>query len=615
MAACLLTVSFIAACLFFIFYYRFSFNYETEIRHQYNLVFFMPITAVIYLLQTGWKKTFSIKQIAALLIIIVVCILLLSSTYFSFGNEHFFICCSVYLLCSPFLFFRKTISFHIILLFLLLVFLYELGAGFNQLFQADDADNGDRSLLLTGSLQNSGIYGCYLVTQLPFAFYVFLQWKPLNNKEISALPVGLRVTAFLLIFATSLFMIYKTQSRTAYIASFVTTAAWVLFNYGAFIKQRILVLHKAWLTALFFVVLSFIGFAGYFLFGMKKMSAVGRMMKLQITLNHITDHFWLGTGLGRFTWYYPQWQAQYFKDHSQVPTDYFLSAGESYIIFNEYVQLLKEVGLIGFIVFAALLLYFFTSKSAENRKLMFTAKLTTTAVLACGFTSYPFHVNVFLLLLVFCFVLVFSLRENPFILKSSFFIHNRRLAAAVTGCVFLLTVLAGYQGMKAYTAIGKWNDIQNNYVLPAEAKPQLSPVYNVLNSDGKFLTEYGEWLAQNNGNGENTIAVLEEAKKFFITKQTVEATAQAYAAMRNYPRAIENMEWLSNYLPNRFTPMHELLKLYQLHNDKDNLQKAALKILNMPVKFPSAEVDQIKNEARLSINIYRSYENSYRRVH
>jgi hypothetical protein len=322
-------------------------------------------------------------------------------------------------------------------------------------------------------------------------------------------------------------------------------------------------------------------------------------------MDHIADHFWMGTGLGRFTWYYPQWQAQYFIDHSKVPKDYFLSAGESYIIFNEYVQLFKEVGFIGCIVFILLLLHFFTSRSTTHKYLLFTAKLTVIAILACGFTSYPFHLNVFLLLLAFCFAVVFSLRENSSQLGRTVPIKNRLLNGALAGGVVMLLGFTGYKGIDAYSVVRRWEIIRNDNLLrPVEAKGQCAPLYYVLRTDGKFLTEYGEWLAQDSANGSKAIAVLEEAKLFFLTRQTMETTARAYVAMGNYPAAIDNMKWLGHFLPNKFTPKYELLKLYQQQKDTANVKKTALEILDMHVKIPSAEVDRIKSEASLLINNY-----------
>jgi hypothetical protein len=64
------------------------------------------------------------------------------------------------------------------------------------------------------------------------------------------------------------------------------------------------------------------------------------------------------------------------------------------------------------------------------------------------------------------------------------------------------------------------------------------------------------------------------------------------------------MKSLSYYLPNKFTLKHRMLMLYKQQNDTANIKKAALEILNLPVKVPSAEVDQIMNEAKVLFNNY-----------
>lgn len=368
-------------------------------QNQYYLLYapVFSLLLMIYLISFSVVKP-AIVTVTAFLITIGST--LFFSEYYSFANEHFFVLTSVFTLSLGILFINQFFM-KLLVKILLLIFFYELYLGFSQ-YIIVDSNYSNTGLGIKGSLQNSGAYACYLVVQLPIFLFVASNWKPgshfniIKNNRKCIFLFGRII--FAVISLLTIFIIIQTKSRTAYIAVSITTLSWLLLENGNQFWKKVKSV-PLMSSATFAGIVTIIIACGYYLFGLKKMSAVGRLLCADVTWRHIKDDFWIGTGIGRFTWYYPQWQAQYFQTKLNPPIDYFLSAGESYIIFNEYLQLFKEVGFIGFILLIVAIILFFRTTSSTHKKLLRAVKLCMIAILSSAVTSYSFHVNVLLLLM------------------------------------------------------------------------------------------------------------------------------------------------------------------------------------------------------------------------
>jgi tetratricopeptide (TPR) repeat protein len=168
--------------------------------------------------------------------------------------------------------------------------------------------------------------------------------------------------------------------------------------------------------------------------------------------------------------------------------------------------------------------------------------------------------------------------------------------------VVFLILLSGYTAFIAFKhlmAKNRWHNLRNNYTLSRdETKANYADLYPTLKHDGKFLTEYGGYLIEDSADCIKAVEVLERAKQYFISRKTIEATGYAYWQLKNYSKAIENFEWLSNFIPSLFAPKYELLKLYNEKGDNENAKRMANIILTMPVKIPSDRVEQIKEDTK-----------------
>lgn len=602
-----INIMFVALTLFLVFFfsfrYPFSFNYEIEINDHYFLAYTWPVAVVIVLLYgLYYRFVFSVVQLLFLFFLVSISFLIYFSKYYHWGNEHFSVVTSVLLSAGLVLFVKEIRIVYLLFIILSLLLGYELYLGYQQYIELKDYTT-NIGLEIKGSFQNSGVFAIYLVTQLPILYFVSWDMEmpvEIKSKYQKYIDIDwIRKAAFLLLLFLAIVLIYKTQSRTTYFSFLATAIGWVFFKHGTSVKDQLKKITVLWLAIITLTGVGILTVTGYCLFVMKKMSAMGRMMNIEITWGHIMDHFWLGTGLGRFTWYYPKWQTEYFTTHPHPPKSYFLSAGESYIIFNEPLQLLKEIGVIGFIIFILLLVYFFRSRSEKHKALLHAAKLTMVTILSCSFTSYPLHVNLLLMQMSLCFAIVVYCRQAiipKWLCSIKPFPKMALMVVAIS-----ITGFTAYKGLNELRSVQQWQLIKNH---PGGLETAYKTLYTSLQHNGKFLTEYGIWLEADSIRCNEATPVLQQAGEYFISRVTVEATAVAFACSGNFSQAIKDRQWLSDYLPNNFSGKYELMKLYQTIKDTSRVKQVAYAILNMPVKIPSPEIDDIRKKASRLLNLY-----------
>lgn len=576
-------------CLF-LFVFPYAFNFKTDSNGHYLVV---AVTTTGFLLIALFHRPATVLQIGAVLLAIAISLGYLYGSNDAVGNEYLAFCYALGIV-TWLLLTLDSAAIHWPARIFAVLFLYEI------------------VLAGTGAFQNSGIFAIYLVVNLPFCWFLLFNGALGNpgvrgNAGVGGNPaVRGKVWRWVrggIFFGLALFclgIVLIVRSRTALVAFVAMGVAILVWEYGDRWVSYVRAMPLFWRV----MALSLVGFAGggigYYLFEVKKMSAYGRMLMIDIAWRHRADALLFGTGLGRFTWYYPMWQADYFKHTVNPPMAFYLSAGESYLIFNEFIQLFETIGILGFLVFVLLLFWFFQSRSSRHAQLLGAAKITLLGILVSGLTSYPLHVNGILVLASYCFVVAAVVGERKVRGTVLTRLLGRRWARV--SLFLLLTVTAGFTALrcvKRYWAVREWQYIRDRSFADREGvKGKYRELYESLKGDGKFLTEYGEYLSMAPGDCPLAVEVLEDAKARFISRKTVELTGYAYKQINNYPKAIENFEWVSDYLPSNFSSRLELLKLYRLSGDSVKARRMGSQILTMPVKFPGQEVERIRRETR-----------------
>lgn len=570
-----------------LFHNPFTFNFETDTILQYELCYcfiLFPVAVFSYLKIDNidfWVST------SLLIVIGLGCLVLWRSEKYSFSNEHFFS-------ALIFLFFftalrlgrLKLINFVVIIV--VVSFFYELITGLVQIVAGREA---------TGSLKNTGVFSLSMVISLPFVLYssdnFFGSWvcgKPKAWKYGKILTRGFLKKAFIALLLSFISVIlYWTKSRTGILA-FIALLVILYSNYRGFLFQK-----KSFfkvLLPLFLFALT-IGTIFFKLIVLKIGSVFGRLMLLKIAATKIDANLFFGTGLGRFSWYLPQWQSDFLKESGNIEKSIFFNASENYLLFNEYIQLFLEVGIFGSVILIVVIFLVFRAKSYRHRKLLITCKITIFLILICATSSYPFHTNYILFLLTLSLATVFKIRDRPKFNSYSFFAPNRLVVkSGVTIFYLLASLAASYTLCFQYIAINKLKSSDFGSLQVCRA------IYPRLEKDGKFLYHFGTLLALNSLSSDEAIKVLEKARKEFQTAQVVETLANVYLDNGQYTKASENFIWLNNFVPSKFRYKFELLKVYEKLNERKKMMTMAEKILSMPIKVNSVEVEKIRMMAQ-----------------
>ena len=237
---------------------------------------------------------------------------------------------------------------------------------------------------VTGSFDNPAGFAACLCAGFPFFFY-FLAKKKFWIRSVSTGGMILIVLAVLL-----------SGSRAGMLALVVVclVAFFHLFRISA--KQKIIVgiLLAILITGLYF---------------MKKDSADGRLLIWQCSWEMIKDKPLAGHGAGGFKAEYMNYQAKYFEEHPD--SKYTMLADNINRPFNEYIGLLVNYGLAGFLLFSLLLFGLIKAYRRNLNKTLLThiACWCLIAIAVFAFFSYPLRYPfVWVMGLLSCSIILFQ---------------------------------------------------------------------------------------------------------------------------------------------------------------------------------------------------------------
>lgn len=589
----LLVGIFVFIVIYFVRVYQYAFNYQILFNENYRLSLYTCSFLLIYLI--SFFATGKISYYSVLGTLFLSGILTYSYHYpnreficiLSCALTLFFICGSIalkYLKSIFYIFFS--------------LFIYNTSICFYSII-----DKG----AINGIINNYGIVGIYSAINL--SFLLFLIRKSFENKESSMksnVIANCIFVSLLIIGLMTMIVIIKSKSRTAIVISVV---AILLFAVKHF-KLRKGTLGKLLVAGMVIsMLLLFAASISIAISPLKQRSLSGRFFMVKIALYHLYDNIWFGTGIGRFTWYYPKWQAEYFKNiaiTSGLPTGNY--AGESYIVFNELLQTFLTVGVIGFFLISLIFVRAFRTKSNRFDTFIYATQCTIACILISGLASYPFHVNLIMMFLMFCLGILFRLSDRKLEILSS--LHKSRklnvinlisLTLATSVCAFL-----GYKNYLKVQQVTLWHSIKGGNYTVEQRKALYKEVSFHLRSDGKFLADYGDFLIESNPNDAlEAIEILQSAERSFISKELVENLGYAYYLRKDYKNAIICFEWVQNYLPYLFEPKLMLMKIYlQIGNYKKS-QELGIWLLRTSPRIANPEIEMIKKEANSLLIKYK----------
>jgi len=385
--------------LYYIFHtsYVFSFNFSYTVTPHYYIfasaLLVFTLAEIVFIIK---QKSININYLdifVLMVLFVFFSLLFATNSLFNIHKETF---CMGGVFLLVYLFFRflpiNLIKTYFVPV-LILMFFTQLFIGFKQLYNFHNTDA--IHLQINGSLQNSGVYSIYLAIHIPLLVYY--------AKKIG-LTVLRRLLLILITVAVSI-LIYFTESRTS-----ILVLACIAIIYLSSITSSSL--HKCRLHL--FIACSFLLILGsYFLFSLKPLSALGRLLIWKISLVHSKEYFFTGIGYGEFHRNYPLWQIQYFQNISTGNIKEILVADESFIAFNEPLQWFVETGIVGFLAIA-IIMFFIFRRTFHSDEFCKTLQITVALIIISSLFSYSLHVNSITFLFVMCIAV---LSPNVFLNK------------------------------------------------------------------------------------------------------------------------------------------------------------------------------------------------------
>ena len=140
------------------------------------------------------------------------------------------------------------------------------------------------------------------------------------------------------------------------------------------------------------------------IFSIKKDSSHGRILVYKVVFSQLKpkDYF-IGLGIGKFKVKYNKLQAAYFE-HNDRNSKEALLAGNGYYLFNDWLQFVLEIGVLGLALICCFLAFFFRIFYwlPKNKPVLHAANCTLICISTAALFSYPLQVPVTFFFFLIC---------------------------------------------------------------------------------------------------------------------------------------------------------------------------------------------------------------------
>lgn len=471
-----------------------------------------------------------------------------------------------------------------IIAFLILAYsIYEVGYGIVQLI---DGTSRHYRYPVTGSFHNPGPYSASLVMGLAILCNQFCKdgslilsgifktcqrhvptqresekWKSIESFCIQILVI---------IFAS---LIIITMSRTAILAT--ALCLFILFwdNMGRW-KWLIMSLCIASCVGLYFL---------------KSGSADGRMVVNYVGAYAMADNPVFGNGVGSFF-------------HRFAETTQMLSLSGTNIgltavdvieyAFNDWLQIAVELGVVGFILAAVIVVYTFMNLWRRSLPLF----LTLLVILIFSFFSYPLDLLPYRIMSII--IIAFSASQTKQFQSGSKkkFVMTTLIMVAIVSCISFSQTNRIKTLAKAESDYNMMRGIDDPALIKdyATLLPQLEDNRNFLFDYGRILAKAGRYNDSND--------VLRRGSMISNDPMFLILQGNNYRYMEAFDKAEEMYLKAWSIMPNRIYPLYRLMLLYQqTGNDEKSIEYAKI-VFSFKEKIPSPAVRDMKREAHEIIN-------------
>ncbi len=384
------------------------------------------------------------------------------------------------------------------------------------------------------------------------------------------------------------FILFYTKGRAGIIGF---TVGLLFLNYH-FIKSKISILIIG-LTAFCFMTA---------LINVKSDSSNGRLLIYKVVYSQL-EHKELifGIGYGNFRTKYNQFQASYFSKNS-INNDEALLAGNTIYMYNDPLQLVIEIGLLGLAILIIATSQFFRYLRRDyllfdEKPLLFGAYLSIVCIVVSSFFSFPFQIIGILIHFVFCIAVIVSFHQKE-LLKQQFLnyvesINIGKITVLLSSCCLLFF---GYQSFAYYQ---KANEavLLSKAGFRKKAIKSYRDLYVDFIKDGDLIFNYAEEFAKINQLA-SAVIVLNETVKYRYDDKCALLMGNLLLEKKQFPAAEKYFIQAVHLDPKLFRNRQVLFHFYYDAKQRNEALYWGNSILNLKVKIPSKTVENIKIETK-----------------
>lgn len=509
----------------------------------------------------------------------------------------------VILFCSGFYFFikgcfkrfqnQKVLKYLIAILFLFPFF--QSIYGYLQLLAI--LPNYIQEYKVGGSFGNSGIFSNFISVIVPLALSVAI----FKNYQ-----KPFRVFAWIVFFFTLIILIF-TNSRTSWLAVFIGIVLVISFRlkiWSTLLKAKMFIKLPVFLLSTLLALFILVQLYHY-----KKDSSEGRYFVWQNTLKGIAETPVFGTGFNTFSHEHNIRQAEYFKTHpDDVKTGYL--ADNIIFAFNDYLQLASETGLVGLLLFLAIIFlaikaYFKSTHTDEQgNELLFPFFASFVVILVSSFVSYPLQeISIYLYFMILLAVIssgnnnqVYTIRLNAFAVRP---------LLIITVIFFLIFINTEVKRLKSNL---EWGEASEN-ILKGKTDEALKLYNNAipdLQYSGAFLYNLGAELSKL-GLFEESLDVLSACEAKINDADFYVFLGNTFEGLGKFDEAEQAFTRASFIIPHKLYPRYRLAKLYIKKNETELAIKIAKSVVVAKPKVVNSLSTQIQQELEQLISKYSNH--------
>ncbi|GAB3927532.1 O-antigen ligase family protein [Larkinella terrae] len=565
-----------------------------------HFFYIIPALFVIafFIYATIYKFTINLNQVDFLLLIYAI------YTFFNFKtlgleyNENLilFILSIVIVLLIKQLCFHKQFGVYVKYgCFLLLISIGLIEAVYGEL-QILGFKSGHHKLFnLTGTFQNPGPYAIFLspVFILSLAIVLFPPTPPVLAKVFNLM-------SWLSLIGISC-ILPATQSRSAWIGAIVGSSVVIYIRY----KTEFLALYAEIKTAgrlgISLTILLLLFAVSYLLYQFKPESADGRALVWRVGSGLFNRNILFGIGFEQFKAHFGNLQSEFMETRLNNPA---LVERADYVpyAFNDFLQILIENGLVGLIIFVAVLILTFRNgfRQIHTKSPFLIGSLGALVSLSiAGFFSYPFEVPIIWLSFLFFIGIISFLSKE----------ENIKLAGHLPGVKILavsaiyLMILVLKNEIHLIKAKADWRKARD--LLSSHSYEKSADIYRAAFAQSprqpEVLLGYGKALYMT-GKFKQSATVLEKASAYTSDPFLYMNLGNAYLKLNQYTQSEKAYKKAVSIIPNRLYPRYLLARMYVETGDFASAKNVADYIIKMPIPVSSPASRQIMEEMKKLLN-------------